>query len=306
MNQTVLAETDLKKVLPLFKRGKVRDIYDLGPQLLIVATDRISAFDVVLPTRIPDKGEVLTKMSAFWFGWIRDELPEIKTHFLFADWRKIITFCSELKPFSEQLENRSTLVTKARKVLPVEAVVRGYLYGSGWKDYKETGETSGNKFPSGMKQADELPEPIFTPATKAETGHDENIDWETTVRLVGEDIALKIKDISLTLYQKAAEYAEKRGVIILDTKFEFGIDKDDGMILIDEVLTPDSSRFLLKKDWRPGGSQPSLDKQFVRDYLEELVSDGKWDKTSPGPELPLKIVDGTKQRYQQALKMLTN
>lgn len=308
MVQTFLSRTDLRGFARLFKEGKVRDIYDLDEHLLIITTDRISAFDVVLPAGIPGKGKVLTLMSSFWFNWIdciKDELPDITTHFLSADWEEIVALYPKLEPFSEQLRNRSMLVIKANKVLPVEAVVRGYLCGSGWRDYQETGATSGVKLPSGMRQAEKLSEPIFTPATKAETGHDENIDWKTTVQILGQGTASRIRDVSLALYQRASEYAEKRGIIILDTKFEFGVWKGR-IILIDEVLTPDSSRFVLAEEWKPGGLQPSLDKQFVRDHLQGLVDNGKWDKTPPGPRLPLKIIEGTSQRYQQAFEMLTN
>lgn len=309
MNQpTVLMKTSLSSTITLFKRGKVRDNYDLGKHLLVVATDRISAFDVVMPNGIPGKGRILTQMSVFWFDWIRDNLPDLKTHFITDDWNLIVFQHPQLRPFKEQLAGRSILVEKVRKVLPVEAVVRGYLYGSGWKDYLATApnhQVCGILLPPDMKQADKLPQPFFTPATKAETGHDENIDWQTAVKLLGEDIALEVKGLSLTLYIKASEYADSRGIIVPDTKFEFGFDEHNGIMLIDEVLTPDSSRFWRKQDWQPGGDQPSLDKQFVREHLERLVALDQWDKNPPGPKLPPEIVEGTVKRYQQALEMLT-
>lgn len=310
MNQSVLMKTNLPG-LPPPRRGKVRDIYDLGEHLLIVATDRISAFDVVMANGIPGKGKILTQMSVFWFKWIGRTLPDIRTHFITDDWSKMVNFYPSLQPFQEQLNGRSMLVLKV-KILPVEAVVRGYLYGSGWRDYQKTGETSGVRLPAGMKQADKLEEPIFTPATKAETGHDENIDWGRTTDLVGEEMAQAIKSQSLMLYQKATAYAESREIIIMDTKFEFGED-GAGIVLADEVLTPDSSRFARKEDWsrfvqnkgrKPEELLPSLDKQFLRDCLDELCAQGRWDKRPPGPELPADVVGGTRQRYEQALQML--
>lgn len=301
MDQTVLLETKL----PGFsdpKRGKVRDIYDLGEHLLIVATDRISAFDVVMANGIPEKGKILTRMSVFWFGWIQGYLPYIRTHFVTADWTEIKVFYPVLAQFQEQLEGRSMLVIKV-KILPVEAVVRGYLCGSGWKDYQQTGQTSGVILPVGLREADKLKMAIFAPATKAASGHDENIGWHEVFELVGEPTASAIKGLSLVVYNDASKYAASRGILIMDTKFEFGND-GAGLVLADEVLTPDSSRFVRKEDWQPGRTQPFLDKQFLREHLEGEVKAGRWDKTPPGPELPSEIVEGTLERYREALRML--
>ena len=279
--------------IEFFKRGKVREIYNLKDRFLMVATDRISCFDVVLPTEIPRKGEVLTKLSVFWFEFTKDI---ISSHFISAD---IDSFPEEVQRYREMLRDRSMLVKKA-KPIPVECVVRGYLSGSGWKEYKEMQSICGVRLPKGLKESEKLPEPIFTPATKEDIGHDINVTQEHIEKTVGKDTANKLKTISLTLYKKASEYAASKGIIIADTKFEFGFSGEE-IILIDEVLTPDSSRFWPKDEYSPGKSQPSFDKQFVRDYLETL----DWDKSSPGPELPEEIVEKTTQKYMQALKMIT-
>ena len=279
--------------LHLLHRGKVRDIYKVGGYLLIVATDRLSAFDVVLPTPIPGKGRILTQMSLFWFEKLKDLVPN---HLVQAD---VTQFPEELKPFSKSLEGRSMLVKEA-KPLPVECIVRGYIAGSGWKDYLRTGSVCGIKLPEGMLESQQLPDAIFTPSTKADVGsHDENISFEEVRKLLGKDVAEKARDISIRLYKIAADYARERGVIIADTKFELGI-SDGELILIDEVLTPDSSRFWPAEDYGPGRSQPSFDKQFVRDYLESI----SWDKKPPGPELPADIAEKTRQRYLEALRRL--
>ncbi|MEO0109471.1 MAG: phosphoribosylaminoimidazolesuccinocarboxamide synthase [candidate division WOR-3 bacterium] len=276
----------------LFKRGKVRDIYDLEDKLLIIATDRISAFDYVLPTPIPLKGKVLTGLSIFWFNFLKDIIP---SHFLTGD---IELFPPSLKPYYEILRGRSILAKKA-KPLPVECVVRGYLAGSAWQEYQEKGEISGIKLPKGLKEAEKLPEPIFTPATKAEEGHDINITFSEMAKIVGEGNAAYLKETSLRLYKKATRYAEEKGIIIADTKFEFG--EDNGkIILIDEVFTPDSSRFWDKETYQIGSSPPSFDKQFVRDYLIKIG----WDKKPPAPELPAEIVEKTKEKYLTAYERL--
>ena len=280
--------------IKLLHRGKVRDIYQVEEQLLIVATDRLSAFDVVLPTPIPEKGRILTQMSLFWFEKLRDIVPN---HLIQTD---ILQFPDELKPFSQELEGRSMLVRKAEP-LPVECIVRGYIAGSGWKDYLRTGSVCGIRLPDGMLESQQLPEPIFTPSTKAEVGsHDENIGIEQVEKLIGKEFAQRAGDISLSLYTRAAEYARQRGVIIADTKFELGMFEGE-LILIDEVLTPDSSRFWPAEDYIPGRSQPSFDKQFVRDYLESI----SWNKQPPVPELPVDIAEKTHRRYQEALRRLT-
>jgi phosphoribosylaminoimidazole-succinocarboxamide synthase len=280
------------KDINFFKRGKVRDVYDLGDKLLIVSTDRISCFDVVLPTCIPRKGEVLTRLSLFWFDFTKDIIPN---HLITAD---INEFPKELSKYKDSLDGRSMLVKKAKSI-PVECVVRGYLSGSGWKEYQKTKSICGITLPSGLKESDKLPEPIFTPSTKEEVGHDVNVSQDYVEKELGKDITAKLKHTSLAIYKKASSYAESKGIIIADTKFEFGL-YDGKMILIDEVLTPDSSRFWPKKDYKPGKSQPSFDKQFVRDYLESL----DWDKAPPAPELPKEIVKKTSAKYFQALKML--
>ncbi len=282
--------TDLK----LLSRGKVRDIYDLGDRLLIVATDRISAFDVVLPTPIPDKGRILTRMSLFWFDFLKDI---VKNHLLTAN---VDEYPEETGPYREILSGRSMLVKKAR-VLPVECIVRGYITGSAMKEYRKTGKVCGIPLPAGLREADRLPEPIFTPSTKAEQGeHDVNITFEECARLIGKELAERVKELSLALYRKAAEYAESRGIIIADTKFEFGI-VDGELILVDEVLTPDSSRFWPREEYEPGRPQKSFDKQFIRDWLTEIG----WNRKPPAPEIPPEIVAKTRERYLEALRRLT-
>ncbi|MGB9712240.1 MAG: phosphoribosylaminoimidazolesuccinocarboxamide synthase [Dissulfurimicrobium sp.] len=286
-------ETDLRGIR-LISRGKVRDIYEVGGDILIVATDRLSAFDVVLPTPIPDKGKVLTRMSLFWFDFLKERVPN---HLLTAD---VSRYPDVLRPYEYQLKDRSMFVKKASP-LPVECIVRGYLSGSGWSDYKKTGAVCGIRLPRGLVESQALPEPIFTPSTKAAVGsHDENISFEKMIELVGKDLAQTIRNTALDIYSAASVYARERGVIIADTKFEFGL-VDGVLILIDEVLTPDSSRFWPVDSYRPGGPQPSFDKQFVRDYLESIG----WDKKPPGPALPSEIVEKTRARYLEALKRLT-
>jgi len=275
------------------KKGKVRDIYDLGDKLLIIATDRLSAFDVVLPTGIPDKGRVLTKLSEFWFEKMEDI---IGNHILETDVEK---YPEPLKKYDGQLRDRSMIVKKT-KVLPVECVVRGYLAGSGWKDYQEKGTVCGISLAGGLRESSKLGTSIFTPTTKAEEGHDMSISYEETVDLIGAALAKKLMDTSISIYEKACKIAEERGIIIADTKFEFGM-LDGEMIVIDEILTPDSSRFWSIKDYQPGKSQDSYDKQIVRDYLDTL----DWDKTYPGPELPPEIVNKTRARYVEILQILT-
>jgi phosphoribosylaminoimidazole-succinocarboxamide synthase len=281
--------------LKLVHRGKVRDIYAVDAQhLLIVSTDRLSAFDVILPDPIPGKGRILTQMSNFWFARTRHIVPN---HLV--DWplEGTITDATERR----LLEGRAVIVKKL-KGLPLEAVVRGYLIGSGWKDYQKTGEVCGIALPGGLQLAARLPEPIFTPATKAAVGeHDENIGFGRIVELVGQDIALRVRELSLQLYRFAALHAERRGIIIADTKFEFGLDEAGNVVLMDEVLTPDSSRFWPAADYRPGTSPPSFDKQFVRDYLETL----DWNKRAPGPRLPPEIAARTADKYAEALRILT-
>ena len=285
-------KTDLPGV-KLHGRGKVRDIYDLGDHFLIVATDRLSAFDVVLPTPIPDKGKVLTQMSAFWFDRFKDVVPN---HVVSTDVSK---YPQNLHQFRDQLEGRSMLVKKA-KVFPVECVARGFLTGSGLKDYNKTGSVCGIKLPSGLRDSDRLPEPVFTPATKAETGHDENISEEQAAKIIGQDTVVRLKELTLQLYSRGVEYAKTRGIIVCDTKFEFGL--IDGKIsIVDEMLTPDSSRFWPADQYSPGKPQPSFDKQFVRDYLEKIG----WNKQPPAPELPDDIVNATSAKYVEALRLLT-
>ncbi len=279
----VLLQTDLP--FPIFRRGKVRDVYDLGDQLLIVATDRISAFDCVMPEGIPDKGRILTAVAAYWFAATGDLVPN---HF-----RGQPTWPAALDPYRGALEGRAVVVEKTRP-LPVECVVRGYLAGSGWKEYQAGGAVCGVALPPGLRLADRLPEPIFTPATKAESGHDENIPFERMAEIVGADLAGRLRELSLALYRRGAELAAQRGILLADTKFEFGLSAGGELLLIDEALTPDSSRYWLADSWRPGGNPPSLDKQFLRDYLETL--DG-WDKQPPAPHLPAEIVQGIRARY---------
>jgi len=285
-------QTDLPGV-KLLKRGKVRDIYDLGDQLLIVASDRISAFDVVMPNGIPDKGKILTQLSRFWFEQTADI---ILNHFISTDMED---FPANIQPYREQLEGRSMLVCKAEP-LPVECVVRGYLAGSGWKEYQQHGAICGVTLPPGLPEYGRLEEPIFTPATKATTGHDENITVEKMKNLIGTQLTEKIIEVSLAIYQRAHNYAETKGIIIADTKFEFGI-YDDQLILIDELLTPDSSRFWPLDDYEPGTTPPSFDKQYLRDYLTEIG----WDKSPPAPQLPETVVKQTRTKYLEALKRLT-
>ena len=284
------------ETLQLFKRGKVRDVYDLGDRLLIVATDRISAFDVVLPTGIPSKGAVLTQLSAFWFDFIKDLTP---THFVSANWDAIATRHPELTPYAEQFTGRSMLVERTQ-VIPIECVVRGYLAGSGWKEYQKTQSVCGAQLPPGLRESDRLPEPIFTPATKEETGHDLNISEGEMARRIGEALTEQLKEASLSIYAKGAAHAESRGIILADTKFEFG-QRNGQVLLIDELLTPDSSRFWPKEQYEPGKSQVSFDKQYVRDYLEE----SGWNKTPPAPALPNVVVLRTSAKYLQALQQLT-
>ncbi|MBQ9787052.1 MAG: phosphoribosylaminoimidazolesuccinocarboxamide synthase [Lentisphaeria bacterium] len=278
--------------IKLVNRGKVRDIYDLGDALLFVATDRLSAFDVVMPTGVPRKGEVLTQISLFWF----DLLKDVPNHLISAD----VTTREELKPYAKDLQGRSLIVKKA-KVLPVECIVRGYLVGSGWKDYQKTGEVSGLKLRAGYKQASKLDEPLFTPSTKAAVGdHDEAISFEGVAEIIGAEKAAKVRDLALHIYTTARDYAAKRGIIVADTKFEFG-EIDGEVILIDEVLTPDSSRFWPADQYVEGTSPVSLDKQFVRDYLESL----DWDKNPPAPALPDEVVEKTSAKYLDAYRMLS-
>ncbi len=294
MRTPLVLQTDLAGLKPP-KRGKVRDIYDLGETLLIVATDRISAFDVVLPNAVPEKGRVLTQISRFWFS----KTPDIvSNHLISLDVRD---YPAECRQHAAVLEGRSMLVKKSQP-LPVECIVRGYLSGSGLKEYNQTGSVSGIKLPTGLREASRLPEPIFTPSTKAEAGeHDLNIDFDTVTSLVGEDIAYKIKKYTLAVYRRACEIAEPKGIIIADTKLEFGMYEGD-VILIDEVLTPDSSRFWPKKEYREGTVQKSFDKQFVRDYLLSLA----WDQKPPAPVLPDDVVQKTSEKYLEVLRMLTN
>ncbi len=291
MTQTIL-ETNIEGLEP--SRGKVRDIYDLGDRLLIVATDRISAFDVVMANGIPCKGIVLTKISRFWFDFLSNDVE----HHLISD--NVSDFPEPFCNYPEQLTGRSMLVKKV-EVLPIECVIRGYLAGSGWKEYKQSGTVCGQKLPSGLKQCQKLPELIFTPATKAERGtHDENISFERCVNIIGEEAAGYVRDKSVEIFEKAGQYAETRGIILADTKFEWGY-FDDRLILVDEVLTPDSSRFWPADKYKPGRDQESFDKQFVRNYLESI----KFDKSGPGVELPDDIAAKTSDKYIQAYEQLT-
>jgi phosphoribosylaminoimidazole-succinocarboxamide synthase len=290
------ADTVLTLELPgiqKVKSGKVREIFDLGSSFLFVASDRISAFDCVMPNGIPRKGEVLTQLSHFWFDQIEGIVPNHRLA------KANDPLPANLQPHAAKLARRSMIVKKAQP-LAIECVVRGYLAGSGWKEYKKSQTVCGIKLPPGLQDSSELPEPIFTPATKAETGHDENIDFETAAKIVGKDIAEKARDLSIRVYSFAREYARKRGIIIADTKFEFGT-LNGQLILIDEVLTPDSSRFWPADQYAPGKSQPSFDKQFVRDYLETL----DWDKTPPAPALPEDVVQKTTAKYLEAYKSIT-
>ena len=286
-------QTELKN-LPLIARGKVRDIYQIDDNhLLFVTSDRISAFDVILPTPVPGKGEILTRISNFWFDKSRDLIPNHLTGLNLRDYVTAEEYAL--------LEKRSVIVKKLRP-LPVEAIVRGYIIGSGWKDYQQTGAICGIELPAGLQLAEQLPEAIYTPSSKAEVGdHDINISFDETVRLIGQELADQVRDVSLALYKMAADYALARGIIIADTKFEFGLDENDRLVLSDEVLTPDSSRFWPLDEYRVGESPVSFDKQFVRDYLETL----DWDKTPPGPEIPADIIEKTRLKYQQAFDILT-
>lgn len=287
--------------LPGIKRlasGKVRDVYEVGDRLLIVATDRISAFDCILPQGIPGKGRVLTRMSLFWFDFLQDVVPN---HVITA---RADEYPPELHPFRDQLEGRSMLVKRCR-MEPIECVARGYISGSGWKDYQKSGSICGISLPAGLVESSKLPKPIFTPATKAETGHDENIPFDTAAGLIGRQTAALLRDLTLQAYAKAAEYAASRGIIVADTKFEFGWSAsgaDAGSLLIaDEALTPDSSRFWPRDDYAPGRAQKSFDKQFVRDYLESL----DWNKQPPAPPLPREVIEKTAEKYREAYTRLT-
>ncbi len=287
----IISSLDLKE-FKLFRRGKVRDVYDLGDQLLMISTDRISCFDVVLPNCIPHKGEVLTRLSCFWFELTKDI---IANHLLSAD---LDQFPAALNAYKAQLQNRSMLTKKAQ-VIPFECVVRGYLSGSGWKEYQQSQSICGIKLPAGLGESDPLPEVLFTPSTKEDTGHDRNVSPDYMAQKIGKKIFQRLKDASIALYKKANQYAESKGIIIADTKFEFGFFNNE-IILIDEVLTPDSSRFWPKKSYSPGKSQPSFDKQFVRDYLETL----DWDKTPPAPPLPANIIQETSRKYLEICELL--
>ena len=278
--------------IPKLRSGKVREVFDLGDSLLIVATDRISAFDCILPTGIPRKGEVLTQMTAFWYG-VLDFVPN---HFLTA---RFEAFPAVLHPFEAQLRNRSMLVRKANP-LPVECVARGHIAGSGWKEYQTAGTVGGHEVPAGLLQSAKLPAPLFTPSTKAESGHDENITWKECRRILGDELAIQVRDLTIDLYEHGCAHASRAGILIADTKFEFGL-ADGELILIDECLTPDSSRFWPANLWNPGSNPPSYDKQFVRDYLETL----DWDKIPPAPELPPEVAEKTSAKYIEAFEQLT-
>lgn len=291
-NGNIILETEIPGI-EKHARGKVRDVYRLDDQLLIVATDRISAFDYILPTGIPDKGKVLTQLSIFWFDFLRDVTP---THFITAD---LDRYPEPLRAHGAQLEGRSMLVRRAEMV-QIECVARGYLAGSGWKEYRQQGTVCGISLPPGLKESDKLPEPIFTPATKAETGHDENIPFDKMVSLVGAELSGRLRDLTLEIYSRAAKYAETKGILIADTKFEFGF-AGGQLVLGDEVLTPDSSRFWPADTYRSGGPQLSFDKQYVRDYLESI----RWDKQPPAPPLPAEVAVKTSEKYKQAYRALT-
>jgi phosphoribosylaminoimidazole-succinocarboxamide synthase len=284
-----LRETNFAGLSPS-ARGKVRDIYDLGDKLLIVATDRLSAFDVVLPTPIPDKGRVLTQLSLFWFDLLKNIIPN---HVLSST-----EFPAPFDVHREELLGRSMIVRKTQP-LPIECVVRGYVSGSAWKDYRATGKISGIALPPGLRESAQLPEPVFTPATKAVSGHDENISFAEAAKLVGQTVAERVREVSLEIYNRAAAYAKPRGILLADTKFEFGLLNNE-LIWIDEALTPDSSRFWPAAEYHPGGPQPSFDKQFVRDYLERI----QWPKTPPGPALPADVVAATRAKYREAFHIL--
>jgi phosphoribosylaminoimidazole-succinocarboxamide synthase len=292
MTQSVMRESVLPGV-KLFSRGKVRDVYEAGEnQLLVIATDRLSAFDVVMEQGIPAKGAVLNQITCFWF----DFLKQVKSHFITAD---VSRYPAEFQPFADQLSGRSMLVVKADP-FPVECIVRGYLAGSGWKEYQRTGAVCGIELPAGLKESSRIEPPIFTPSTKATTGHDENITWDETVSRIGSEAAEAVRAKSLAVYNQARDYAESRGIIIADTKFEWGVAEGE-IILIDEVLTPDSSRFWPRAGYEPGRGQPSFDKQFVRDYLESTG----WNKQPPPPPLPPEVVGKTSEKYREAYRLLT-
>jgi phosphoribosylaminoimidazole-succinocarboxamide synthase len=292
LNVNVILDTNFPG-LELYAKGKVRDVYNIEDRLLIVATDRISAFDYILPTGIPDKGKVLTQLSVFWFEFLRDVTP---SHFLTA---KVEEYPAAARLFDQELEGRSMLVTRARMV-EIECVARGYLAGSGWKEYRETGAVCGVRLPGGLKESSQLPEPIFTPATKAQSGHDENISFDAMAKIAGADLAARLRDLTLKIYTRAAKYALTKGIIIADTKFEFGMVKGE-LVLGDEVLTPDSSRFWPLDTYEPGRAQNSYDKQYVRDYLERI----KWPKVPPAPALPEDIAARTSEKYKEAYQALT-
>jgi phosphoribosylaminoimidazole-succinocarboxamide synthase len=285
-----ISQTDFPG-LKLLARGKVRDIYELGDRLLIVATDRLSAFDVILPTPIPDKGRVLTQLSLFWF----DKLAGLVPHHVI----NATDFSGPLAPYQDALNGRAMIVRRTNPI-PIECVARGYISGSGWKDYRATGKVCGIPLPAGLKESDKLPEPIFTPATKATSGHDENISFDEAAAQIGRPLAARLRDITLEVYRRASEYAAARGIIIADTKLEFGLVGDE-LIWIDEALTPDSSRFWPADSYEPGKAQPSFDKQFVRDYLERIG----WSKQPPAPALPPDVVNGTRAKYREAYQRLT-
>ena len=288
-----ILKTDLGET-PLIGRGKVRDLYAVGDALLMVATDRISAFDHVLGTGIPGKGKILTQISLFWFEMMREIVPN---HLIAT---RVHDFPESLHKYGEQLEGRSMLVKRAQ-MFPVECVSRGYIAGSGWKEYQASGTVCGIKLPAGLQDGSRLPEPLFTPATKSQDGkHDENISYDAVVKLVGADDAEELRRLTLAIYDKASRHAESKGLILADTKFEFGR-TEDGIVLADEVLTPDSSRFWEAAEWRPGGAQPSFDKQFVRDYLESI----HWNKQAPAPSLPQQVVERTLDKYLEAFRRLT-
>jgi phosphoribosylaminoimidazole-succinocarboxamide synthase len=294
--QTLLLETSFRDLKP-HRRGKVRDLYEIDDRLLIVATDRISAFDFVLGSGIPDKGKVLTQLSSFWFDHLSDLVPN---HVIETDANR---FPDQLRPYAADLRGRSMLVRRTEPI-PIECVARGYLSGSGWKEYQQNGCVCGIELPKGLRESDRLPAPIFTPATKADTGHDVNITEAEAGRLIGSALVEQLRDLTLALYQRGAQHAESRGIIVADTKFEFGLVRESGptgVILIDEVLTPDSSRFWPQAQYRAGGPQPSFDKQYVRDYLEEI----RWNKQPPVPSLPEDVVARTRDKYLEAFRLLT-
>jgi phosphoribosylaminoimidazole-succinocarboxamide synthase len=278
--------------IPKVRSGKVREIFDLGDSLLFVATDRISAFDCILPVPIPSKGAVLNQLSAFWFR----KFDFVQNHLISVDFEE---FPEKLKKFEDQLRGRSMIVKKAQPIA-AECVVRGYLVGSGWKDYQKTGKVCGHSLPPGLRQAERLPQTLFTPSTKAEVGHDMNIDWEECCQIVGEKVATKVRDLSIRIYEAGRAFAAERGIIVADTKFEFGL-LGDQVILIDECLTPDSSRFWPAAEYAVGSNPPSFDKQFVRDYLETL----DWDKNPPAPALPAEVIAKTSEKYRDAFRLIT-